>query len=95
MHILKYIEWQSASGNWYCNDVSDLAGVSGQWWVPARMLQIEPYEFVKLLIEKYKPDNIGFNGKTLIYSWKTENYSKMHAFVLWLNKEARNRQFFC
>ena len=94
-HILKYSSWQSPSGYWYCNDVSDLSGISGYWWVPARMLGITPADFVALLIEKYQPDNISFDGKTLLYSWKEENYSKMNSFLLWINREARNRKFYC
>ena len=35
------------------------------------------------------------NGKTLLYSWKKENYSKMHSYLLWINREARNRKFSC
>lgn len=92
-HILKYQEWQSPTGYWHCNDVSDLAGISGYWWVPARMLGITPADFVTLLVEKYQPDRISFNGKTLLYSWKKENYGKMHSFLLWINREARNRKF--
>ena len=94
-HILKYTEFQSPTGYWYCNDVSDLAGISGYWWAPARMLGITPADFVALLIEKYQPDEISFNGKTLLYSWKEENYGKMHSYLLWINREARNRKFSC
>lgn len=94
-HILRYQEWQSPTGYWYCNDVSDLAGISGYWWIPARMLGITPADFVALLIEKYQPDQISFNGKTLLYSWKKENYGKMHSYLLWINREARNRKFSC
>ena len=51
MHILHYQEWQSSTGYWYCNDVSDLAGISGYWWVPARMLGITHAYFLALLVE--------------------------------------------
>lgn len=92
-HILHYQEWQSPTGYWHCNDVSDLAGISGCWWVPARMLGITPADFVALLVEKYQPDKISFNGKTLLYSWKRENYGKMHSFVLWINATSRKKHF--
>lgn len=51
-----------------CNDVSDLAGISGYWWVPARMLGISPASFVQLLIEKFQPDKIKFTGNVLMCS---------------------------
>ena len=92
-HILKYTEFQSPTGYWYCNDVSDLAGISGYWWVPARMLGITPADFVALLVEKYQPDEISFNGKTLLYSWKKENYGKMQSFLLWINATSRQKHF--
>ena len=94
MHIYKVSEWQSAGGRWYCNDVEDLAGISGLWWVPARMLGISPANYVKMLIDTYSPDNISFNKNTLIFSWNKENYAKMHRYVLDINREARNRKFF-
>ena len=92
-HILKYTEFQSPTGYWHCNDVSDLAGISGYWWVPARMLGITPADFVALLVEKYQPDEISFNGKTLLYFWKKENYSKMHSYLLWINATSRKKHF--
>lgn len=94
-HILKYQEWQSPTGYWHCNDVSDLAGISGYWWVPARMLGLTPADYVKWLIKNYQPDRISFNGKTLLFSWSKEHYGKCHKFVLDINREARNRKFIC
>lgn len=91
--ILKYTEWESVSG-WHCNDVSDLAGLAGMWWVPARMLGMAPVDYIQWLVDKYSPDQISFDGKTLLYSWKPENYHKMHAFVLYINKYARDHKFF-
>ena len=101
MHILHYQEWQSPTGYWHCNDVSDLAGISGYWWVPARMLGITPADFVALLVEKYQPDQISFNGKTLLYSWKKEmaiiswtqkDYSYCHKLLLNTNKLLRDKK---
>ncbi len=94
-HILHYQEWQTPLGDWMCNDVSDLAGISGYWWVPARMLGISPAAFVQLLIEKFQPDKIKFTGNVLMYSWSNRNYNKCHSFVLWLNKESRDRKYIC
>ncbi len=94
MHILKYSEWQSPTGKWYCNDVEDLAGISGLWWVPARMLEMELDEYIKWLIKEYQPDDIKFTGKVLLFSWSKEHYSKCHSFVLYINKIARSKRFY-
>lgn len=91
-HILKYTEWESVSG-WHCNDVSDLAGISGYWWVPARLLNMTLVDYVKWLRENYAPDYMSFDGKTLLFSWDKSNYSKCHAFVLYINRVARNKKF--
>ena len=89
--LLKYTDWTSPSGFTYCNDVSDLTSVRSLWYTPARMLGITPAEYVKLLVERFRPDILKFGNNELIYGWK--DYSKAHTFVLWINREARNRNF--
>lgn len=92
-HQLVYKDWQSPSGRWYCNDVSDLAGVSGLWYTPARMMGMTPAAYVEWVIKEFKPDDIFWNGKIFFFSWS--KYIDCHRFVLRLNKEARNRGFIC
>ena len=91
--LLKYVEWQGAGDMWYCNDTSDLTSIRSKWWVPARMLNLSPADFVKMLIEKFKPDNIWYSKEhdVLGYSW--ENINDMRKYKNWLNAEARKRSF--
>ena len=84
--LLKYEEWQSGSGKWYCNDTSDLTSARALWYTPARMLNISLEEFVKMLINDFQVDYIEFN-KILIYSWDSQ--AKMRVFKNWINKKAR------
>ena len=91
-HLLKYEEWQGGSGRWYCNDTSDLGGIAGLWWVPARMLQMEPATYVKWVIETYKPDEYSWNGKTFLFSWSKQ--ADMRKFKNHINALAREKQFF-
>ena len=92
--VLKYTEWQSPCGDWHCNDVSDLSGQAGLWWVPARLLDKTPAEFVEWLIKTYEPDDIKFTkNNILLYSWSKEHYSKMHNYVLYINRIARQKNF--
>ena len=86
-HLLKYEEWQGGSGRWYCNDTSDLCGIAGLWWVPARMLQMEPATYVKWVIETYKPDQIHWNGKLFTFSWKSQ--AQMRKFKNYINAQSR------
>ena len=92
-HVLKYSEWETGSGNYVCNDVSDLGGQAGLWWVPAIMLEMTPSEYVQWLVDNYHPDHLSFDGKTLIYSWTKQHYALMHKMVLYINKVARNKNF--
>lgn len=89
-HIYKVTEWQSPTGYWHCNDTSDLAGIAGLWWVPARVLGVSPAEYIEILVRDFKPDNISFNN-ILLFSWK--NQSDMRKYKNWINKIARDKNF--
>ena len=91
--LLKYVEWGDSSSGWYCNDTSDLCSVREKWWAPARMLNISPADYVKLLIEKFHPDRIKYSEEhdVLVFSWK--RLDDMRKFKNWLNAEARKHKF--
>ena len=92
-HLYKVSEWQGGSGKWYCNDVTDLAGVSGKWWIPARMLGIPLTDYILLLKEKFNVTIVEYYKPTdvLIFHW--DKYSECHKYVLWINAEARKRKY--
>lgn len=71
MHLYKTTEWQDEIGEWHCNDVSDLAGVSSRWWTPARMLGMPLDEYVTMLIKEFRPDKIwySYTYNVLGFSW--------------------------
>ena len=93
-HILKYTEWQSPTGYWYANDISDLAHGSGFWWHVPRMLNIELTDYILLLKNTFNVTKFYYNieKNVLFYQWK--NYNDCHRFILYINKEAKKRQFF-
>lgn len=93
-HILKYVEWQGLSGDWYCNDTTDLNGIGSLWNTPAIMLGISAYDFVKLLLEKFKPTKVVYDKEwnVLVYSWKSQ--ADMRKYKNWINAEARKRNFY-
>lgn len=88
-HIYKMSEWQSPTGEWYCNDTEDLGHNSGAWWHPARILGIPCEEFVKLLVEQYKVTKISYNEQAdvLIYSWTSQ--AAMRKYKNAINAAAR------
>ena len=91
--LYKLTEWQGASGLYYCSNIDDLGNNSGAWWLMARILNKTPADFLQYLIEEYKPDVIKYNKDTnfLYYGWvKPEN---CHRLKLFINREARKRNF--
>ena len=93
MHLLKYDEWKGVN-SWYCNDTSDLQSIGALWWAPARMLNISPADFVKLLIDQFHPDYILYSQEkdVLVYSWRKQE--DMRKFKNWLNAQARKYKFY-
>ena len=93
MALYKMTEWESLSSGWYCGCVDNLGGGSNLWYLPARILDISPAEFIELLVTKYKPDNIWYSKENCIlcYSWKDQ--SKMRKFKNDMNAAARKKNF--
>ena len=93
MAVFKLTEWQSESGLWYCNDISNLAGGSGNWWNAARAWGLSPASFIEMLIKNFHPDNISYSldKNVLVYSWK--NQIDMRVYKNKTNAEARKRNF--
>ena len=92
VHLMHFLEWQGASGVWYCGDTSDLGKGSGYWWLPARMLGITPAAYVEKIIKEFNP--IVYHNEDcsfVSFSWKSQ--SDMRRFKNWLNAEARSRNF--
>lgn len=94
MHIYKAEEWQLESGYWVCNDTSDLGNGSGYWWHPARMLNISPANYVKLVIDKFNPDEVWHSDDCSIVGFRWKSQSKMRIYKNWLNSEARKHQYY-
>lgn len=90
--LLRYEEWQSGSGRWFCNDTSDLTSVRSLWYTPARMLDMPLDKFIQMLINDFEVDYISF-GKILIYSWDSQ--TKARKFKNFINAEARKRNYIC
>lgn len=82
----KVAEWQSGSGNWYVADTTTFT----KWWQIPRFLNISLDEYIKLLVNDYKVDDICYNKEkdVLLFSW--ENTTMSHKFMLFINRMARN-----
>lgn len=93
-HLYKASEWQSGSGKWHCIDTSDLVGGSAMWWLPCRILDLSPADFVKMLIEKYNANITWMEEKNLLlWDWDADKQLDMRKFKNMLNAVARKKQF--
>lgn len=94
-HILRLEEFESC-GHWYCAATADIGKIGNKWYVIPYALKMTPYDFVKLLIEKFKPDNVSLKdgpfGSVLVYSWKKQ--ADMRVYKNWLNAQLRKVQFY-
>lgn len=86
-------EWEIC-GKWYCGNISDLGNFSGFWAYPARMLDLTPAQYLKKVIEEFKPDNIFYSDDFSFVGWSWNKQSDMRKFKNWINKTARDK-FFC
>lgn len=93
MRLLKYSEWE-INGRWYCNDTDGASDFAGLWWTPARMLNLSPDAFIEMLIRDFKPDHISYSREhcVLLYSWDSQ--AQMRKFKNWINKQARDKNFY-
>lgn len=95
-HLFKCVEWEM-NGEWHCADTSDLVHNSSAWWLPCRLLEITPAEFVLLLKDKYKCDHIKWldspsEDGVLYFYWS--NQAQMRVYKNWINKVAREKKFY-
>ena len=86
-------EWQGASGYWYCNCTSNLSNDGAKWYVPARILNISPADFIKLIINKYGADIVGYNQERNFFHYAWTEKTKMRSFKNFINAEARKKNF--
>ena len=93
MALYKMTEWESLASGWHCGCVDNLGGGSNLWYLPARILDIAPAEFIELLVTKYQPDSVWYSKEkcVLVYSWKSQ--TKMRKFKNDMNAAARKKNF--
>ena len=91
--LYKLTEWQDVCGKWHCGCVDDLANGSNMWYLPARILNISPAQYISWVIDNYAPDDIyASKEKCLVFiSWTDQN--KMRKFKNYINKKAREINF--
>ena len=91
-HIYSVSEWKSPTGHYHCGDMSDLANNSNAWWIPCRILEITPEDYVKMLVDKFKVDYLRYSEEhdILFFSWN--NQTAMRKYKNFINKEAKEKK---
>lgn len=91
--LYKQTEWKS-NERWHCNCVDNLAGGSGYWWHPARIMGISPAEFLKwLLSQDFKPDFVCHNEDCSFVGWSWKSQAQMRKYKNYINKLAREKNY--
>ena len=86
-------EWQSLSGQWHCNCIDNLTNNAGVWYMPARILNISPADYIKLILTKYKPDCFSYNKEKCVFLFSWSNQNNMRKFKNDINAAARKINF--
>jgi hypothetical protein len=97
--LYKLTEFQTATGAWECGCSTHLEQNSAAWFLPARALGISIEDYIHLLIDKYHIIPISYTEYPdkdwpSFFYFKWPDYNTMHSFVLYVNREAKKRNFF-
>ena len=91
--LYKLVEWQSESGLWHCEHTSSFPQNVVKWVIPARLLYMEPVDFIKYLIKEFEPDVIHHNEDCSFVGWAWYNQTKMRKYKNFINRIAREQNF--
>ena len=83
----KLVEWQSESGLWHCEHTSSFPRNVVKWVLPARLLGLEPADFLKYLITEFQPDVIHHNEDYSFVGWAWRSQAKMRKFKNYIKRE--------
>ena len=91
-HLYKLSEWEIC-GSWYCGDVEELGKGSNYWWLPARMLGMTPADYIKWVIDNFKPDNVRHSEDCSYVGWSWKSQTEVRKFKNQMNALARKHSF--
>ncbi len=94
IHLYQMTCWESNS-RWHVNDVKNLGGRSGKWYVPMRILNLSIEDYINLLLNKFNAKGLSYYEPTdyLSFYFLTEREAK--TFCSYVNKFARQNNYCC
>jgi hypothetical protein len=93
-HLYKITCWESF-GKWRCNDIQNLAGPSGKWYTPMRILDLSVEEYIFLLIDTFHAQGFNYYAPTDLLSFYFTKEKDAKAFCSYINKRARQLNYIC
>ena len=92
IHLYKMTTWESVSGRWFVNDVTNLSGRSAKWYTPMRILSLSVEEYINLLINSFGAKGLQYYPSTdfLTFYFDTEKEAK--SFCSYINKIAKQKR---
>lgn len=91
--LFKMEEWQSPTGKWHCGHVSSFPKGVSLWIQPARMMNMPVDEYLKWVVENFKPNNFFASDDYSFVSWSWNNIKDMRKFKNKINKIAREKNW--
>lgn len=82
-------EWRGSSGIWYCEHIASYPKDVEKWVIPARLLNMSVDEFLRMLIEEFKPDHIHAKADGSFVSWGWSSQAAMRKYKNWMNAQSR------
>ena len=95
VHLYQMTCWESASGNWYVNDVKNLNGQSAKWYVPMRILNLSIEEYIYLLLDTFHAKGMYYYAPTNYLAFHFSKEKDAKAFCSYVNKQARHNNYCC
>ena len=95
IHLFQLTSWMSSSGKWYVNDIKNLAGRSGKWYTPMRVLDLSIENYINLLLNKFNAKGLHYYASTdyLMFYFIKEKDAK--DFCSYINKHAKQKNYYC
>lgn len=91
MHLYKTTMWEDAAGDYLVNDVTSMTSIAIKWWIPMRMLNLTPTEYLKMLKDKFYINSAHYSETADVLTFTFANEADARRYKNWINKQARDR----
>lgn len=94
LHLYQMTHWES-KGRWYVNDIKNLGGRSGKWYVPMRILNLSVEDYVNLLVNRFHAKGLFYYEPTDLLYFYFPKESDAKLFCSFVNNKAKVSNYCC